>query len=237
MDKPKSLLGYKNAKIEKSNRSGKGYFTAIMYLAPNVISGFNVCPHATPQCIKTCLVTSSYHMNMDHSQKARLERTTYFFENRQGFKAMLYGEIKKHVTRSLNKGLIPAIRLNGTSDLVWETIFPDMFLTFSNVIFYDYTKFPIHKRTNLPNNYFLTRSHSEKNHSELTSMVQGGNVAVVFNTLKKEKLPKKWMGFNVFDGDVDDLRFLDPKNVIVGLRAKGKAKKEKATKIGFVVKV
>jgi hypothetical protein len=111
-----------------------------------------------------------------------------------------------------------------------------MFSEFSNVIFYDYTKAPIFKRNNLPENYYLLRSHSEKNHGELTAMIARGNVAVVFDTKKKDELPKTWQGFNVFDGDLDDLRFLDPSNVIVGLRAKGKAKKVTATREGFVVR-
>jgi hypothetical protein len=55
----------------------------------------------------------------------------------------------------------------------------------------------------------------------------GGNVAAVFKTI-----PKTWKGFPVVDGDETDLRFLDGKNVIVGLKAKGKAKKDTS---GFVV--
>ncbi|MCH8014657.1 MAG: hypothetical protein IH823_07785 [Candidatus Dadabacteria bacterium] len=66
-------------------------------------------------------------------------------------------------------------------------------------------------------------------------MIQRGNFAVVFDTKKGKALPQTWQGINVFDGDLDDLRFLDPSNVIVGLRAKGKAKKETATATGFVI--
>ena len=39
-------------------------------------------------------------------------------------------------------------------------------------------------------------------------------------------------GFRVIDGDKDDLRFLDPKGVVVGLKVKGKAKQDKS---GFVI--
>jgi predicted helicase len=176
-------------------------------------------------------------MNMNASVKARLERTNLFKFDRLAFKALLYKNIRKHVKKAEKLNLIPVIRLNGTSDLPWETIFPEMFSEFSNIIFYDYTKWPISKRNNLPSNYYLLRSHSEENHVNLDAMVQVGNVAVVFNTKKNENLPNKWNGFDVFDGDLDDLRFLDPSNVIVGLRAKGKAKKETATETGFVVAV
>jgi hypothetical protein len=61
---------------------------------------------------------------------------------------------------------------------------------------------------------------------------KGGNVAVVFRVKKGQPLPKMWNGYEVIDGDIDDLRFLDKKNVIVGLRAKGPAMKDTS---GFVV--
>ena len=56
----------------------------------------------------------------------------------------------------------------------------------------------------------------------------GMNVAVVF----KKELPDTYFGKKVINGDDTDLRFLDEKNVIVGLKAKGKAKKDTS---GFVV--
>jgi hypothetical protein len=48
----------------------------------------------------------------------------------------------------------------------------------------------------------------------------------------KKELPAKHLGWKVINGDETDLRFLDEKNVIVGLVAKGKAKKDTT---GFVV--
>jgi len=48
----------------------------------------------------------------------------------------------------------------------------------------------------------------------------GGNVAIVF----RKELPETYKGYKVVNGDEHDLRFLDPQNVIVGLKAKGKAK-------------
>ena len=50
----------------------------------------------------------------------------------------------------------------------------------------------------------------------------------------RNKLPKTFKGLPVIDGDKDDLRFLDPQGVIVGLIAKGKAKQDKS---GFVIDV
>jgi hypothetical protein len=45
-------------------------------------------------------------------------------------------------------------------------------------------------------------------------------------------LPETYLGRPVIDGDEHDLRFLDPSGVVVGLRAKGKARKQRG---GFVV--
>ena len=39
------------------------------------------------------------------------------------------------------------------------------------------------------------------------------------------KLPETWNGRPVIDGDLSDLRFLDSRGVIVGLKAKGSARK------------
>ena len=48
----------------------------------------------------------------------------------------------------------------------------------------------------------------------------------------RNELPTHWNGFPVINGDENDLRFLDPKGVVVGLKAKGKAKTDTT---GFVV--
>jgi hypothetical protein len=63
------------------------------------------------------------------------------------------------------------------------------------------------------------------------ALANGANVAVVFRT---SKYPEKFLGVPVVDGDENDLRFLDPKNVVVGLYAKGKARKDTS---GFVREV
>ncbi len=49
-------------------------------------------------------------------------------------------------------------------------------------------------------------------------------------------MPSKWAGIKVVDGDISDLRFKDEQGVIVGLRAKGKAREQEAMDKGFVVR-
>ena len=122
-------------------------------------------------------------------------------------------------------------------DIGWELIKVNglnIFEMFPDVQFYDYCKSP--KRMlnfidgKLPPNYHLTFSRSEKNWETcLIILACGGNVAAVF----RDKLPKKYMGYRVIDADKNDLRFLDPKNVICGLVAKGK--KGRKDKSGFVI--
>ena len=51
---------------------------------------------------------------------------------------------------------------------------------------------------------------------------------------KDNVLPDTWNGFKVVDGDVRDDLMLDVSGVVLGLRAKGKAKKDTS---GFVIQV
>ena len=146
------------------------------------------------------------------------------------------------IRQAEKQNLIPVFRLNGTSDIRWETVelsdglqtFQNIMQMFPNVQFYDYTK--LSNRRDLPSNYHLTFSRSESNDTAVAShLVNGGNVAVVFNVKKGAALPESWNGYTVVDGDDTDLRFLDPQNVVVGLRGKGKATKGEHG--GFVVNI
>ena len=74
-------------------------------------------------------------------------------------------------------------------------------------------------------NYHLTFSRAESNAADIPKAVaQGMNVAVVY-----DKIPE-----GVFSADETDLRFLDPKVGIIGLKAKGRAKKDSS---GFVIRL
>jgi hypothetical protein len=99
------------------------------------------------------------------------------------------------------------------------------------VTFYDYTKILGRKITAI-NNYSLTFSAADGNDNDVTkAIVQGYNIATVFGIKKTLPMPEAYNGLPVFNGDESDLRFLDPKGVVVGLYAKGKAKKDTS---GFV---
>lgn len=229
------LLTTANQKIAKGEKVG--YFTAVLHLAPHTLSGFNVCPMASKGCAAACLNTAGRGV-YDNVQNARIRKTQDFFNNRDAFMATLVADIKAHIRKAVREKMIPAIRLNGTSDIRWETVkvgtFANVMEMFPTIQFYDYTK--IANRKTLPKNYHLTLSRSESNDATVTDALKsGGNVAVVFATKKGMSLPATWNGYTVVDGDITDLRFLDGKNVVVGLRGKGKARKGEHG--GFVVTV
>jgi hypothetical protein len=237
------LLSTGNPKILKG--LVKGYNTYILHLAPAKLSGYNTCPKATAGCEAACLNTAGRGgmfkkgENTNIIQQARIRKTKMFFENRTEFMALLVKDIELAIKQSAKLGLIPVFRLNGTSDIAWEKYsvirngieFKNIFNAFNEVTFYDYTKILGRKIQQL-DNYSLTFSAADGNDLDvLRAMKDGLNVAVVFGIKKTEAMPETYNGVSVFNGDESDLRFLDPKNVVVGLYAKGKAKKDTT---GFV---
>lgn len=227
---PKLLNIDQNAKTVKGQ--AKGYLTGILYLAPAKLSGFEVCPGRSAGCTASCLNTAGRGA-FTSTQKARIRKTKEYFVDKQAFVTKLNKEIYALKKKAMKMGLEPCVRLNGTSDLSWEeNVVPQN----PDVQHYDYTKrydrMLEYLAGKLPKNYHVTFSLSESNLPKALEVLgRGGNVAVVFDTKKGQALPLVWNGFPVVDGDLSDLRFLDPKGVVVGLRAKGRAKK---AKLGFV---
>jgi hypothetical protein len=156
----------------------------------------------------------------------------YFLDNRNDFLAQFNREIHNAERWSQKKSIPVAVRPNVLSDLPWHILI-DM-ARFPSIQFYDYTpnldRMMQFLRGELPKNYHLTFSRKENNQHKVHAVIAaGGNVAVAFN-----RLPETYLGLPVIDGDQSDLRFLDPKGVIVGLKAKGKGKRDTS---GFVVQV
>ena len=237
------LLSTGNPKILKGIK--QGYNTYILHLAPADLSGFNTCPKATAGCKAACLNTAGRGgmfkkgESTNMIQEARIRKTAFFFEERAGFMEWLVADIKLAIKQSAKKGLIPVFRLNGTSDLSWEKyevirdgkLYRNIFTAFPDVQFYDYTKVLGRKVADIKN-YHLTFSAADGNDNDVVKAIQQDyNVATVFGIKKTLPMPETYMGRPVFNGDESDLRFLDPKGVVVGLYAKGKAKKDTS---GFV---
>lgn len=228
------LLGIGNTKTLKGQKLG--YMTFIMHLSPSDKSGRNVCPMATRGCRAACLDTAG-RGKFDMTQAARIRKTDWFFDDRDSFMVQLVKDVEAGVRKAAREGFIPVFRLNGTSDIRWEIVPVDghrnIMDRFSDLTFYDYTKIP--NRRGIPKNYHLVFSRADGNEKYVDeALVNGMNIAVVFDTKKKEDLPVVWNEINVIDGDISDLRFLDPTSVVVGLRSKGDAKHDTT---GFVVRV
>lgn len=235
----KNLLSIGNdAKTVKGLK--KGILTGVMYLAPHSLSGHQVCPNASEGCKAACLYTSG-HGRFTNTQVARINKTKWFFEDRESFMATLVKNVEALIRKAEREGLIPAVRLNGTSDIAWEKIactrdgvqYRSIIEAFSEIQWYDYTKVLNRKRALSLPNYHLTFSLAEDNDLDAAkALVQGYNLAVVMRLGKKDTKPETWSGFPVIDGDETDVRFLDPKGgTVVALFAKGDARKDTS---GFV---
>lgn len=228
-----------NTKINKSDAGGQ-YLTAILHLAPADLSGYQVCPWSTEGCRNACLNTAG-RGRFSNVQQARIRKTRLFFEDRAQFLLLLKKDIEALIRKCTRKNVQPVVRLNGTSDILWERIPVDkkrselvekhlnIFEIFPQVEFYDYTKAPPSKRKEYDNYTLVYSRASDSQKSDLVQVLhKGGKVAVVFSG----SLPTHYWGYPVIDGDKNDLRFLDPAGHVIGLSAKGLAKKDSS---GFVV--
>jgi hypothetical protein len=229
------LLTSNNAKTLKGEK--KGYKTFILYMSPFTqnIKGTNLCSHASNGCANACLFGSGRGGMFTKIEQARVNKTNFFVTERQLFLERMVSEITKHIKKY---GDTLAIRMNGTSDVVWEKLKVNVFgksiiELFPNVQFYDYTKNHIRYKkylnNQLPSNYHLTFSRSEINDDiAMEILSKGGNVAMVFN-----KIPTEYKGYKVINGDENDLRFIDDNNVIVGLKYKLLTKKGSDNKLAY----
>ena len=219
--------------------------TAIQYLSPYDSSGVNLCANAkNAKCHVACLVSSG---RMVMAVDARLRRTKLYLTNQAEYFNQLTKEITTFIKKAERKNLTPLVRLNGTSDIRFENIgfysegvyYRNIMERFEDVQFYDYTKIPNREKSingvqSFPSNYDLTFSYSGAKGFEKfndRALKEGKRIAVVFD--KVENIPLTFHGRKVVSGDDTDVRHLDPKNVIVSLYAKGKAKKDAS---GFVIR-
>tara|TARA_R110000851_G_scaffold207782_1_gene360149 strand:+ start:787 stop:1548 length:762 start_codon:yes stop_codon:yes gene_type:complete len=223
-----------DAKTVKGNDDG--YLTAIMYMTPWKSFGVNLCPSAElAACIVGCLNTAGRGA-MNSVQKGRARKTEWYVKDRQGFMAQLHKDLTRFQRYCAKRDLKPCVRLNGTSDIRWEIILingQSIFDQFPEIQFYDYSKIANRKVDHIAN-YDLTFSYSEANPAYAKqvniALERGLNIAVVFRD--KDQIPKSFLGLPVVNGDKNDMRFQDPKQSIVALYAKGKARKDTS---GFVI--
>jgi hypothetical protein len=226
--------GNTNAKTVKNEQE-----TYILYLSPYNLNdtGKNVCPFATKGCAAACL-NSAGRGKFSNVQLARRRKTNLFFSDRKQFLQLLIEDLTKINKKAIKENKLIYVRLNGTSDIDFDQLlyryFGISFVSFVSLRFYDYSK-DKNKALRFANFseydvYRVTYSRSEKDTDmDINLLLSAGvNVAAVF----ANGLPDTYLNYPVIDGDQTDLRFNDDRGVIIGLKAKGKAKKDCS---GFVI--
>ena len=207
----------------------------------------DTCPHSTAGCRAACVGSGGLARAFPGIGDARRQKTDFFLKQPDRFLTRLENEIRAVISKHRDTSLTPLFRLNAFSDIVWELVAPQI-LKIPEVRCYDYSKNP--HRVPLPN-YSLTFSRAENNeHHALDWLKRGDNVSVVFHELGNycqhaaygQRLPKRWKGFTVIDGDRSDFRCLDPlapprePGYVIGLRLKGGTReRERAIETGFSV--
>lgn len=252
------LFSTDNAKAAKA--SGYGYLNAVHYMAPHNLAGVgNLCSHASLACIALCLgqysgqagMVSDLELDTNPTRESRKLKAQLFMRERGDYMNRLARDIVKLDAQATREGLKLCVRLNGSTDIVWERIsfaiddktakalrlpaYVGRVMTlpqiFPAIQFVEYTKNPT-RLGKAPSNLDLTLSYSGDNSAAcVDALLAGHNVAMVFHGA----LPESFAGFPVIDGDKHDLRHLDAKGgYIVGLTPKGR--KAKADTSGFVVR-
>lgn len=241
---PKTLLSVSSdSKTIKGEK--KGYLTGILYLAPGTIAGTgNLCVNASTGCALSCLWAAGRAAMFESINRARVMKTRFLKNDRKGFESMLLKDIAKLIRKARRMGLTPALRLNGTSDLPFENLFPSVFSSFPTLATYDYTK-SIKRaiawsKGEMPCNYHLTFSLSESNRAQAALALRAGvNVAAVTHGFQVgEQIPFDGLTVETLDGDSSDLRFLDSPSPsgqgrLIMLKAKGPARRDET---GFVIR-
>ena len=236
-----------------------GILTGVMYGMPANGSGeWNDCPFASLGCTMACLNTSGHggigldQDNLNPVQIARLKRSAFFHTRRSEFWTMLIRDIDRLIRKAKKLGLKAAVRLNGTTDVKWEStpvvidgvkIADNIMQLYPDVIYYDYTAWPYAKRPNesLPDNYHLTFSRKENNDNQIAENISHGrNVTVVVDIPSRNKtalIPITWREIPTFDVDRSDFRPNDPIGRILILRYKSAKASSLADALasGFVV--
>lgn len=231
-----------NAKLIKARKKGMQYLTFGLSMAPAKVSGYQVCSSSSPGCRKACIFTSG-NGGYPNVSKCRIARTIAWFEHRENFKDHIMWEMELARKLSVRQNKQLCVRMNVFSDVMYEREFKDFFDRNQDAQIYDYTKHYLRMvrfcKGDLPPNLYLTFSRSENNWDKCLDILnRGRNISVPFTINKVMRpeinvpLPELYEGFPVFNGEDDDLRFLDPQQHIIGIKTKGMGFWDKS---GFIV--
>ena len=215
-----------NLKLGKGNVPTYGWT-----MSPARTSGVNLCRASTRECRDLCLATAG-NGRYDSTAAARILRARFWLEHPAECVSLLRDELLRARARHRDAWRV-GIRWNVLSDIPWEICAPVLVEPIGRIRAYDYTKDWARVGTD---RYTLTYSRSEitPDADVITAVESGRNVAVAFSTARTRALPRTYLGLPVIDGDTSDYRPGDRAGVIVGLRAKGRARMARF-RGGFVV--
>jgi hypothetical protein len=244
-----------NSKLRKlPGRAGR-YRAIGLAMAPANYSGKEMCPWRTDGCTKAC---NGFWSGMNVTISTRLAligRALLWHHFRPLFESKLRTELFNFRKLCQKSGLIPAVRLNVSTDVVWERLLAAIFSDFPEIRFLDYTKaLPVH-RPKLPANYSLCHSFNEKTTTaDVEAIVSTGrNIVIAFDSAYAPSrglwgaLPEsvRFIDDNgrdftlpVVNGDRHDLRLpeMDGRGVVVGLHGKsGRSRVEASIESGFMI--
>lgn len=225
--RPKKLLktGSENAKLAKTLAKENG---AVRIASLSMMPDSILCPASKSAGCRAGCLESAGRGAMSNVAMGRQARTDYWHEDREGFIVQLKRELTNFVRLCKKQGVKPVARLNVLSDIAWEQYgIPQ---SFPEIEFFDYTK----RATRLgktPQNYNLLFSFSGRDqYAKQVEIAENTSapMAVVFHGV----MPEFFRGRKVINGDESDLINVRAGRVVVGLKAKGKAKQDQS---GFVV--
>jgi hypothetical protein len=220
-----------NSKLAKTNKYAKEKLgMPLRFAGLSMLPVPEICPGSKAAgCMDGCLKTAGLASVYTSINDARAKRTEFWLKDQEGFLSQLRHELANFDKLCKRTGVQGVVRLNVLSDISWESAgIPQ---SFPDLRFYDYTKVAHRLRRKLPDNYDLTFSYSDRpqyRNQVDRALVAGARIAVVF----RGQFPETFLGRPVIDGDEHDVRIFDDRKVIVGLKAKGKAKTDTS---GFVV--
>jgi hypothetical protein len=214
-----------NTKIAKTIAKADG---AVRIASLSMMPDAVLCPGSKAAGCRAGCLESAGRGAMSNVAAGRQARTDYWHADRAGFLDQLRRELRAFVKTCKRQGVQPVARLNVLSDIDWER--HGIPQEFPEILFYDYTKRAA-RLGKTPNNYRLLFSYSGRDqYAKQVEVADKVNApgAVVFNG----PMPEFFRGRKVIDGDASDLVNAYAGRVVVGLKAKGKAKADRS---GFVV--
>lgn len=224
-----------NAKTEK----GENVDILFEGVPANLIKHFNSCVDPS-SCLKTCLYFSGMNNlfqsksgNLSTAMMKRIRRMFLLKNDSKLFFRLVKRDIETALLNARFDGVKCGVRLNGYTDLDWNSFQSEMLAEFPEINFYDYSKNL--EKENIAHTTFSYNGGDLIPYIE--KVASGQNVAVVVNIKKNKPLPKTWHGLPVLDGDPTDNRYLDGKGFWIFLRAKNTIKGKDSRDKNFIVNV